>query len=133
MISFEKGNHGDGDPFDGPGNNLYQTAAREFGHSLGLSHSDKKWALMTPFYKPFTSLPKISTKSPYTNNKIIHRMTTSTNYVVNQDTGTPVSFTRAYYFDEKTTTEPIRNDNASREKDICKMPGIDAITTNAND
>ncbi|CAK9292979.1 unnamed protein product [Gordionus sp. m RMFG-2023] len=76
-------------------------------------------------------------------------MTTSTNYVVNQDTGTPVSkyhqfrfdfdilkivgFTRAYYFDEKTTTEPIRNDNASREKDICKMPGIDAITTNAND
>ena len=70
-ISFNRFNHGDGDPFDGRGGtlahayfpiyggnahfddsefwtinsyrgtNLLQTAAHEFGHSLGLSHSDQ--------------------------------------------------------------------------------------------
>ena len=80
-IRFESKEHGDGDPFDGPGGtlahaffpqfggdahfddqeywtideykgtNLLQTAAHEFGHSLGLSHSDVRSALMAPFYK----------------------------------------------------------------------------------
>jgi matrix metalloproteinase-14 (membrane-inserted) len=80
-IRFEKREHGDGDPFDGVGGtlahaffpqyggdahfddqeywtinsfrgtNILQTAAHEFGHSLGLSHSDVRSALMAPFYK----------------------------------------------------------------------------------
>ncbi|XP_040581944.1 LOW QUALITY PROTEIN: stromelysin-3-like [Lepeophtheirus salmonis] len=80
-IRFERKEHGDGDPFDGPGGtlahayfpefggdahfdndeywtvreikgtNLLQAAAHEFGHSLGLSHSDVKSALMAPFYR----------------------------------------------------------------------------------
>jgi len=33
--------------------NLLQTAAHEFGHSLGLSHSDVTPALMAPFYNGF--------------------------------------------------------------------------------
>jgi len=82
-IRFEDGEHGDGDPFDGAGGtlahayfpvyggdahfdngeywtinsrkgtNLLQTAAHEFGHSLGLSHSDQYRALMAPFYRGY--------------------------------------------------------------------------------
>ena len=84
-ISFNRFNHGDGDPFDGRGGtlahayfpiyggnahfddsefwtinsyrgtNLLQTAAHEFGHSLGLSHSDQFSALMAPFYRGYDS------------------------------------------------------------------------------
>lgn len=82
-VRFERGEHGDGDPFDGPGGtlahayfpiyggdahfddterwtvrtyrgtNLFQVAAHEFGHSLGLSHSDVRQALMAPFYRSY--------------------------------------------------------------------------------
>lgn len=84
-VRFEKYEHGDGDPFDGPGKtlahaffpmfggdahfddseywtagtwkgtNLFQVAAHEFGHSLGLSHSDVRSALMAPFYRGYDS------------------------------------------------------------------------------
>ncbi|KAL3207641.1 hypothetical protein MRX96_010113 [Rhipicephalus microplus] len=76
-IQFVRGEHGDGDPFNGPGGtlahaffpryggdahfddeekwtideytgvNLFQVAAHEFGHSLGLSHSDVRRSLST--------------------------------------------------------------------------------------
>ena len=88
-IRFEKYEHGDGDPFDGPGGtlahayfpqyggdvhvddteywtissyrgtNLLQTMTHELGHSLGLSHSDVREAIMAPFYRgwnPFMTL-----------------------------------------------------------------------------
>ena len=38
------------------GTNLLQTAAHEFGHSLGLSHSDQHGAVMAPFYRGFQNM-----------------------------------------------------------------------------
>ena len=82
-ITFNRREHGDGDPFDGAGGtlahayfpvyggdahfddsetwtinsyqgtNLLQTATHEFGHSLGLSHSDQYKAVMAPFYRGY--------------------------------------------------------------------------------
>ena len=42
------------------GTNLLQTAAHEFGHSLGLSHSDDNGALMAPFYRGYEVKPKLN-------------------------------------------------------------------------
>jgi len=82
-IRFEKRNHGDDDPFDGEGGtlahaffpiyggdahfddeeywtvdrawgtSLLMSAAHELGHSLGLSHSSVRGALMAPFYRGY--------------------------------------------------------------------------------
>lgn len=82
-IYWDKGEHGDGNPFDGPGGvlahaffprwggdlhmddtekwtlkthrgtDMFQTLVHEIGHSLGLSHSDAREAIMAPFHKGY--------------------------------------------------------------------------------
>ncbi|XP_012056897.1 PREDICTED: matrix metalloproteinase-14 [Atta cephalotes] len=131
-IRFEVGEHGDGDPFDGPGGtlahayfpvyggdahfddaerwtirsyrgtNLFQVAAHEFGHSLGLSHSDVKSALMAPFYRGY---------DPH--------------FTLDQD---DVSAIQALY---GTKTKSPRGSRppppAEEDPELCKDPKIDAM------
>ncbi|XP_069675865.1 matrilysin-like [Periplaneta americana] len=82
-VRFERGSHDDSEPFDGPGGalahaffpkyegdahfddeetwtfaskrgvNLFQVALHEFGHTLGLQHSNVKTAVMAPFYRGY--------------------------------------------------------------------------------
>ena len=42
------------------GTNLKQTIVHELGHSLGLSHSDKREAVMAPFYRGWDPHLKLS-------------------------------------------------------------------------
>jgi len=88
-IRFERRSHGDDDPFDGEGGtlahaffpvyggdvhfdddedwtvntfrgtSLLMSTSHELGHSLGLSHSDVKSALMAPFYRGYEKVVKL--------------------------------------------------------------------------
>jgi len=89
-IRFERRSHGDDDPFDGEGGtlahaffpvfggdvhfdeeedwtvdtpkgtSLLMSAAHELGHSLGLSHSTDRGALMAPFYRGYEKNPSLA-------------------------------------------------------------------------
>ncbi|XP_018342611.1 PREDICTED: matrix metalloproteinase-14 isoform X3 [Trachymyrmex septentrionalis] len=131
-IRFEVGEHGDGDPFDGPGGtlahayfpvyggdahfddserwtirsyrgtNLFQVAAHEFGHSLGLSHSDVKSALMAPFYRGY---------DPH--------------FTLDQD---DVSAIQALYGTKTKSPRGSRPPpSAEEDPELCKDPKIDAM------
>ncbi|TGZ42728.1 Matrix metalloproteinase-14 [Temnothorax longispinosus] len=130
-IRFEVGEHGDGDPFDGPGGtlahayfpvyggdahfddaerwtiksyrgtNLFQVAAHEFGHSLGLSHSDVKSALMAPFYRGY---------DPH--------------FILDQD---DVSAIQALYGTKSTSRGSRPLPPAEEDPELCKDPKVDAM------
>lgn len=138
-IRFESREHGDGDPFDGPGGtlahaffpqyggdahfddqeywtvnefkgtNLYQTAAHELGHSLGLSHSDVRSSLMAPFYKgwdPNLELDRDDIDA------------------IQALYGSPSQ--REDPEDGEEDDTPLK-DGAKEESDLCSRPGVDTI------
>lgn len=145
---FEESEHGDGDPFDGAGGtlahayfpvyggdahfddaefwtinsnrgtNLFQVAAHEFGHSLGLSHSDVRSALMAPFYRGFDPSFRLDSDDIQGIQTLYGRKS-----VVGSG---PVTTTRRPIVANSPPQAPRGDDP------ICKSPKIDAIF-NTND
>merc|ERR1712241_1362961 len=141
-VRFEEGEHGDGDPFDGSGGtlahaffpvfggdahfddsefwtkdsfrgtNLLQTAAHEFGHSLGLSHTDDNAALMAPFYRGYEVKPKLNEDDIKAIQALYGKKT-------DQPTNVPLN-----EFDTDDNVNEIEDDSP-----ICKDPEINAIVT----
>lgn len=143
-IRFEENEHGDGDPFDGPGGtlahayfpvyggdahfddaelwtigsprgtNLFQVAAHEFGHSLGLSHSDVRSALMAPFYRGFDPVFKLDSDDIYAIQALYGKKTTrGASYPTSPSTRKPSFVPRA------------------EDNELCKDPRIDTIFNTA--
>ncbi|RWS30356.1 Matrix metalloproteinase-14-like protein [Leptotrombidium deliense] len=159
-IQFVKREHGDGDPFDGPGNtlahayfpqyggdahfddeerwtldsyfgtNLFQVAAHELGHSLGLGHSSIRDSLMAPFYqryKPNFKLHKddvLGIQALYGKRKEPMVTTTTTS------TERPTEKPRTYK--PFTTKKPIDSDVSGEAPDLCQEPKMDAVTRISN-
>jgi len=142
-IRFESSEHGDGDPFDGPGGtlahayfpiyggdahfdeaeqwsissfrgtNLFQVAAHEFGHSLGLSHSDVRAALMAPFYRGYESDFKLN----FDDITAIQQL-----YGKNEVTKTTTTTTR-----RPVSVYPTLRRSGSPVNELCSKTKIDAI------
>ena len=147
-IRFEKRMHGDGDPFDGAGGtlahaffpvyggdahfddsetwtinsfkgtNLLQTAAHEFGHSLGLSHSDQHNALMAPFYRGFESKIKLEEDDIEAIQALYGK----------GDMKKKMSSARLPATTESTRTAPREGRGGGRD-DLCSNSSIDSMLT----
>merc|ERR1719295_1797669 len=145
-IRFEKYEHGDGDPFDGPGGtlahayfpqyggdihvddteywtissyrgtNLLQTMVHELGHSLGLSHSDKREAVMAPFYRGWDPHLKLSNDDVKAIQSLYGR----------KRSGSPSSSI------PKASPVVPRFEPTFNNDNICANPTIDAVTITAD-
>lgn len=154
-IRFERGEHGDGDPFDGPGGtlahayfpvyggdahfdaserwtidsysgtNLFQVAAHEFGHSLGLSHSDVREALMAPFYRGYDPVFNLHEDDVYGIQALYGKKTKKRPPVRNDD---DEDFEESRPTGKKTPAPK----KPTQDEDLCKNSKIDAIFASAS-
>ncbi|KAG5893486.1 hypothetical protein JTB14_010537 [Gonioctena quinquepunctata] len=152
-IRFEYGEHGDGDPFDGPGGtlahayfpvfggdahfdaseawsinsyrgtNLFQVAAHEFGHSLGLSHSDVRDALMAPFYRGYEPAFELDTDDIEGIQALYGKKTKKTVNRFNEDDDQEGRFDESHNTPSKSPSVP--------DKGLCDDSSFDAIFNSA--
>lgn len=98
------------------GTNLFQVAAHEFGHSLGLSHSNVRSSLMAPFYRGYEDNLSLD----------------SDDISAIQDIYGPPSYgkNRISAFPKETRRPPPLNPVIPQPEyqSICESPTIDAIT-----
>ncbi|XP_073813979.1 LOW QUALITY PROTEIN: matrix metalloproteinase 1 [Musca autumnalis] len=152
-IKFVESEHGDGDAFDGVGGtlahaffpvfggdahfddaeqwtvnsprgtNLFQVAAHEFGHSLGLSHSDVRSALMAPFYRGYEPVFKLDTDDVLAIQALYGKKSTQNGNGLNPTSGGA--------FPRTTPRPAFTPPRAPRDDLICKDSKIDALFNSA--
>ncbi|OQV24830.1 Matrix metalloproteinase-16 [Hypsibius exemplaris] len=158
-IRFAKYEHGDGDSFDGPGKtlahaffpqyggdahfddsepwtvgrygtNLFQVAAHEFGHSLGLSHSNVKSSLMAPFYRGYDDNLHLDPDDIAAIQGIYgppRRSGSGWNRLSSQS-----STSRRPFDTGSSRKTPVIPPTSESSAAICKSPSIDALTTTSD-
>ncbi|KAM7344269.1 matrix metalloproteinase 1 isoform 2-T4 [Cochliomyia hominivorax] len=153
-IKFVESEHGDGDAFDGVGGtlahaffpvfggdahfddaelwtigsprgtNLFQVAAHEFGHSLGLSHSDVRSALMAPFYRGFEPVFKLDSDDVLAIQALYGKKSSHN--------GNGLIPTSGGAFPRTTQRPAFAPPRTPRDDLLCKDPKIDALFNSAD-
>ena len=153
MLRFERRAHGDDDPFDGEGGtlahaffpvyggdvhfdddedwtvdtprgtSLLMTASHELGHSLGLSHSDVRSALMAPFYRGYEENISLDQDDVRGIQALYGDPDDTTRPSVNVRNGIPPS---------TTTSRPVPQGPSYDNTELCKG-NLDTIVTVKND
>ncbi|XP_065370544.1 stromelysin-3 isoform X3 [Calliphora vicina] len=154
-IKFVESEHGDGDAFDGVGGtlahaffpvfggdahfddaevwtigsprgtNLFQVAAHEFGHSLGLSHSDVRSALMAPFYRGFEPVFKLDSDDVLAIQALYGKKSSSSGSNGHNPTSGGA-------FPRTTQRPAFAPPRTPRDDQLCKDPKIDALFNSAD-
>lgn len=102
---------------------MLQTAAHEFGHSLGLSHSDMNSALMAPFYRGFQNKVKLATDDI----NAIHELYGEKSSDKDDDDDDKPKTNSRKTTTARPTSRPRDDDNDDEE--LCNDASVDSIVT----